>query len=92
MASKKSAETLVAEQAETPVVETVEEPLEAPVEVAPDIVPAVIADPAERPSSVRALPGDSYVSIAERHGVNAYELIELNSHSPISTGTKVLLP
>lgn len=68
---------------------------EAPV-VAETPAPAVEAVPeapkaAETPCCVRAKAGDNYLTIAERYGLDAHALVELNGGNPILTGTKVHL-
>lgn len=57
-----------------------------------DSAPEEVIDlPASMPQATRALAGDNYITIAERFGLNASELFELNGQAPIGENTLVRL-
>lgn len=102
--AKKKIEQIVEEQAEVSVSETVEatvdevsEPVEETVE---EVIsePVVDAEPAPIRADfvvIRAEAGDSYLSIAERHGGGrdlAEAIAKKNGHAPVRQGVKLIVP
>ena len=72
-------------------VESVEAALAAAVVEVPETVSDAPTSVVEAPSSVRALAGDSYLTIAERYGLRARDLHSLNDAAPVREGSLVRL-
>jgi LysM repeat protein len=99
MAAKKSVSSAKATVPSADPSEVVETPVKAPqtaieVETPDDLIEGVVEAPeyVPAPVSVRALAGDSYLTLAERYGVNAHVLMAHNNNTPIREGVRVFIP
>lgn len=87
--ANKSVRTIVEEQAEAPESTVEETAEETPVHVF-EATEEVIAS-AQGDITIRAEVGDSYLSIAERYGVNVRKLAADNENTPVRTGTRIII-